>query len=118
MRAMPMTDARLDRAAAAWHAEFARWSIVRNDKRRRFQVERRDGGFCSTVWHTVRYSDTAKIDAEAWLSTYRDRAAARAALGAAAAAKKKRRISSWALSTDATKLIATLRKAVRKKARR
>lgn len=82
-----MTDARLDRVSRAWHDEFDRWSRVNNQELRRYEIVR--GRLVGTdsipdvIHHTVSHKRAyPRIDAEAWLNTYRNRAAARAALAA------------------------------------
>lgn len=87
-RKIPMTDARLDRTSAAWHREFDTWGLRNNALTKRYEIFRLepDSPICDrslVVHHTVKRGDLARINAEAWLNTYRDRAAARAALEAA-----------------------------------
>jgi hypothetical protein len=77
-----MTDARLDRTAAAWHREFEAWAIRRNLGNGKREIIRREPGAAIDETATVLMQCRDKIDAEAWLNTYRNRAAARAALEA------------------------------------
>lgn len=82
VKALDLDDETLDRCSSAYDVEYTRWGWRRRITKDGFELYRIAGDDDVEITTLGKRECKDKIDAEAWLGTYRGRAAMKAALEA------------------------------------